>query len=145
MIAYKRPAPFRGPIPLGGDFVRPRVDHYFGNVVLFIPPYFVYFRGLIERDAMGDDVTRIDLPLLDSLQQRFHIVVHVRLTHLHGDTLAKCSAKRNFVQQSPVYARNGQSSAFPDGAQKAMGECVYRLSRQRQIKPLYSPPQNIFR
>jgi hypothetical protein len=95
--------------------VRPWIDYYFCDVLLLIPPYLVHFRGLVERDPVGDDVTRVDLPLLDSLQQGLHIVMHVRLTHFHGDAFAKCSTERHFVQKSTVYARDGQSPALADG------------------------------
>src|ERR1700721_3310404 len=75
----------------------PRVDHDLSDVLFFIPPDLVKFRSSVETDAVRDDVARIDLTFLDSREQRLHIVMHVGLPHLHGDTLTESSPERTFI------------------------------------------------
>jgi hypothetical protein len=55
-----------------------------------------YIFGTSSREMRWEmDVTWIDVTLFYAFQQRFHVIVRVRLTHLHGDTLAKRCSKMN--------------------------------------------------
>src|SRR5262249_7777995 len=50
----------------------PGIDNNLGHALFFVTPHLVHFWSLIERNAMRNDVTRIDLPLFDALQKRLH-------------------------------------------------------------------------
>jgi hypothetical protein len=46
----------------------PRVDHYFGDAVFFVAPNFIHFGSFVKRNAVRNDVARIDLALFHTLQ-----------------------------------------------------------------------------
>lgn len=47
-------------------------------MVLFVAKNFVHFRRAIDRHAMTDDETGIDLATFDAFEQRTHIAHHVQ-------------------------------------------------------------------
>src|SRR5579862_6229032 len=95
--------------------LHPRIDDDFRDLFLFVSPDGIHPGRIIERDAVGDHVAGVDLALLDPLQQRLHVFVHVGLAHFHGDSFAKRSAEGNLVEQAAVNAGNGKRAAFANG------------------------------
>src|SRR4051794_25985154 len=59
-----------------------RAHHDLDALVLLIAERLVHLRRVVEARAVRDEERRVDLPLLDALHQRAHVVVHVRLSHL---------------------------------------------------------------
>ena len=54
-------------------------------LILFVHEDVITVRGLLERQAMGDDVARIDLAFLDALKQWIHVLLHMRLARFQSD------------------------------------------------------------
>jgi len=50
--------------------VQPWIDNDLGDIFLFVAPNLIHRRSLLKRDAMADDVARIDLPFFNSFQKR---------------------------------------------------------------------------
>src|SRR5579871_584339 len=66
--------------PLGrGAAAFAGLQHDLYAVLLFVLEDLIGPRRLIEREPMRDDEARIDLALLNALQQRSQIAMHVRL------------------------------------------------------------------
>src|SRR5947208_9727591 len=61
---------------------------------------------------MSDDEGRIDFVILDFLQQRPHVTLHVGLSHLEGDALVHGWAERKFVHEADVNAGNRDGPAL---------------------------------
>jgi hypothetical protein len=84
------------------------------HVLFLISPHLVHLRCLFERDAMGDDIARIYLSIFDSLEQRFHIVMHVSLAHLHRDAFAKGRPEWDLIEKPTIDFRYRQCAALAD-------------------------------
>ena len=67
---------------------------------------------------MRDDERRIDLAAFDALEQDGHVLVHVRLAHLEGQSLRERGAQRKLVQPSAVDAGNRDRAALAAGADR---------------------------
>src|SRR5579859_3907118 len=97
---------------LGCRRSRPRIEDNLGTTVFFVTESLVHLRRRIDRYAVTDDKTRIDLTFLDALQQRLHEVHHVSLSGLHGQAFIHESAHGNGVGEAGIYPRNGNRPTF---------------------------------
>lgn len=59
------------------------LQHDLDAAVFLVAEGLVGFRHFVERDPVRDDEGRIDLALLDFLEERFEVAMYVRLPHLH--------------------------------------------------------------
>src|SRR5215471_4730752 len=81
-------------------------------VVFFISKHTVRARSFIERERMADDKRWIDIASTNSLKQRPHVFMYVRLPHLQCQTLRERRADRELVDHAAVCARDRNSAAF---------------------------------
>jgi hypothetical protein len=61
-------------------------------------------RRVIEIHRVRNDEARIDLAVLDALEQRLHVALHVALTGLHRGRPVHERTHREPVDQAAVYA-----------------------------------------
>src|SRR5256885_6531612 len=66
-----------------GCSIRPGIEHHFGAVVLLIAENFVHLGRLIDRWPVAHYKAGIDVALLDTFKQRFHVAHHVCLAGFH--------------------------------------------------------------
>src|SRR5437588_265613 len=81
-------------------------------VVVLLLEGLVSLGGVVEFHPMGDDARRINVALLDALQERMQIAMDVGLSHLKGQPLGMSRAKRHFVEQSAIDSRNRDHPAL---------------------------------
>src|SRR3954464_6820931 len=86
-----------------------------GVGVLLVVPVAVHLSRLLERSAVRDEESSIDLPLLDHLEQRLGVFLDMGLARLHGQPLLHQLAQREFVGETAVHARNREASALAAG------------------------------
>ena len=101
-------------VQLRGYPFGPRVDHDLCYVILLVPPYFVHLGGFVKSDAVRDEIARIDLALLDTLEEGLHVVMHIGLAHLHRDAFSEGGTERDLIEQSPIDTRDGKRSSLSD-------------------------------
>jgi hypothetical protein len=70
----------RGP----GSYALSRLQHHLDAVVFLRRENRVHLRPFFELRAVGDDVRRIDLAVLDAIQQRTQVALHVGLAHFES-------------------------------------------------------------
>ena len=80
----------------------------------------VHLRGVVEADAVGDDERRVDLALLDALQQRRQVAVHVGLAHLQRQALAR-TPRRAGTCRGSRRRRRGSRRCRPCGSSGSPG------------------------
>lgn len=97
------------------SFVYPGVDHDLGAAILLCLPDLVKLRGFFNPDPVRDQEARINLPLLNPLQQRLQVVVHMGLPHMHVNALAEGGAEVDLVEHAAVHARQRKRAAFANG------------------------------
>src|SRR5687767_13263012 len=68
-------------------------------------------RGVVERDAVGDDEGRVDLAFANALKKGAEITLSMRLSHLERQALGESSAERHFVEKAAVDAGDGDRAA----------------------------------
>src|SRR3712207_3658224 len=59
-----------------------RPEHDLHTVVLLVLEHVVAARRLVERKLVRDDVAGVDVPVLDALEQRSEVALHVALAGL---------------------------------------------------------------
>src|SRR5690349_12458504 len=95
-------------------------------VVLLVLEDVVPVRGLVEREAVGDDPRGVDLAGLDAGEQRLHVLVHVALPRPQGQAPVHPRAGRELVDQPAVDADDGDDAAAA-AAQDRLPERVRAL------------------
>src|SRR3954453_7081827 len=81
-----------------------RFEHDLLAVVLLVAEHRIAFRSVFERHAMRDDETRVYFALLDALEQRFHVAVHVTLSRADGYRSIHKLPHRELVDEPRIHA-----------------------------------------
>src|SRR5215510_6550398 len=108
-----------------------RLHYHLCALILFISEHLVRTGCLVERERMADDKRWIDIAPANPFQQRSHVFVHVRLSHLQRQAFREGRTDRELVNQSAVHARNGNDAAFTAGLY-GFAQGLHRIAFQRQ-------------
>ena len=112
------------PLPSG-------LQHDLDAAVLLVAEHLVAVGRVVERQPVRDDERRVDLALLDPLQQRLHVPVDVGLAHLEGQALVERGAERELVEQPAVDAGDRDRAALA-AALDRLAQRVRPVGRQHQ-------------
>src|SRR3954462_5674389 len=91
-----------------GEIQRPRtfqalrLKHYFQALVFPEVEDVIPANCVFGLDPMGDDEARVDVPILNVLEKRLHVFVHVALARAYRQRAIHQRAEREFVIESAV-------------------------------------------
>src|SRR3954453_10118434 len=92
-----------------------RFEHDLHALVLLVLEYLVPFGRLVEPQPVGDDEARVDLALLNPLQQRAHVALRVTLPALDRQRAVHYGAHRELVDDPTVDADHRDGATIAAG------------------------------
>jgi hypothetical protein len=102
--------------------------------MLFVAEGFVEFGTLLRCGPVRDGKRRIDLALLDALEQHRQIMLHRRLRHPEGEAAVDGRAHRNLVDEAAVGADDRQVPKLRQQWIACRSMCGASLSRSACVR-----------
>ena len=134
----------------GGSCLLPWLEHDLSAPVRLIPKHAVRLRRVVQRQRMADHGRRIDLSILNALQQWLHIAHHVGLPGLHGQSFVHECAHRHLVDEAGVHSGHRNRSTLLAGHDRLPEHdgtihfkraiCLTRSMAKRVVCPAASSP-----
>src|SRR3954454_3385429 len=97
----------------GSSVCSRRNDHRLDALVELAGEDVVALADVFEREAVGDDVLRVDVPGLDVLDAARQVALDTRLVGADRQALVHGVADRDEVEGRPVGADDGDDAALP--------------------------------
>src|SRR6478672_2183867 len=110
-----------------------RLQHHLDAFILLVLEDVVAVRRLVERQRVGDDASGIDVAVLDALEQRLQVALHMGLASLDGERAVHHRTHRKLVDEAAVHAGNRYMTAVAARHQRfaqrdrALGFQAHRL------------------
>src|SRR5690606_11352913 len=89
-----------------------RLQHDLFAVVVFVHEHLVALRCVGQRQSMGNDETRIDLALLDPIEQRLHVTLDMALPRADSQSAIDDCSHRKLVDEAPVHSYHRYDAAI---------------------------------
>src|SRR5581483_3494215 len=90
-----------------------RLEDHLRAVVLLVDEHRVAAWRVVEWQAVRDDEARVDVAVLDPLEERPEVALDVRLTGLDRDRAVHDGSERHLVEEAAVDAGDGYRAAVP--------------------------------
>jgi len=86
--------------------------HNLDALIFSVAEDIVAMRCIIQAQAMGDNAGWVNFATLDPFEKRLHVTMHVRLSHLEGQTLIEGSTDRKLVYKSTIHTGDRHRATF---------------------------------
>src|SRR4051794_30787380 len=91
---------------------RRRDQQWFDDAVEFAREHVIRLADLLERKAMSDEVTRVDVPRLDVMETARQVALHARLVGADGEALVHRIAELDRIEHRAERTDDGNHAAL---------------------------------